>query len=182
METMKRSLWLLVLVIFAASLVSLSACSRRAAKKDRGGETLEEEAMKPMGEEGISEQELEEARRKVAELRQKEGALLATVYFEFDDFSLSPQAKAILAQNAAWLMNNPQRDVIIEGHCDERGMDEYNVALGERRANAAKRYLISLGVNASQLSTISFGEERAAVPGHTEEAWVKNRRAEFVVQ
>jgi peptidoglycan-associated lipoprotein len=182
METMKRNLWLLVMVIFAVSLVSLNACSRRAAKKDRGGETLEEEAMKPMGEEGISEQELEEARRKVAELRQKEGAVLATVYFEFDDFSLSPQAKAILAQNAAWLMNNSQRDVIIEGHCDERGMDEYNIALGERRANAAKRYLISLGVNASQLSTISFGEERPAVQGHTEEVWVKNRRAEFVVQ
>ena len=182
METMKRSLWLLVMVIFAASLVSLNACSRRATKKDRGGETLEEEAMKPMGEEGISEQELEEARRKVAELRQKEGAALATVYFEFDDFSLSPQAKAILAQNAAWLMNNSQRDVIIEGHCDERGTDEYNVALGERRANSAKRYLISLGVNAAQLSTISFGEERPTVQGHTEESWAKNRRAEFVVQ
>jgi peptidoglycan-associated lipoprotein len=183
METMKRNLWLLVMVIFAVSLVSLNACSRRAAKKDRrGGETLEEEAMKPLGEEGISEQELEEARRKVAELRQKEGAALATVYFEFDDFALSGQAKAILAQNAAWLMNNSQRDVIIEGHCDERGTDEYNVALGERRANSVKRYLISLGVNATQLSTISFGKERPVVPGHTEETWAKNRRAEFVVQ
>ncbi len=182
METMKRSLCLLVMIIFALSLVSLNACSRRAAKRDRGGETLDEEAMKPMGEEGISEQELEEARRKVAELRQRDGAALATVYFEFNDFSLSGQAKAILAQNAAWLMNNAQRDVIIEGHCDERGTDEYNVALGERRANSVKRYLISLGVNGAQLSTISFGEERPALQGHTEESWAKNRRAEFVLQ
>lgn len=183
METMKRNLWLLMMVIFVVSLVSLSACSRRSVKKDRrGGETLEEEAMKPMSEEGISEQELEEARRKVAELRGKEGAILATVYFEFNDFSLSEQAKSVLAQNAAWLMNNSQRDVIIEGHCDERGTDEYNIALGERRANSAKRYLISLGVSAAQLSTISFGEERPDVQGHTEESWAKNRRAEFVVQ
>jgi peptidoglycan-associated lipoprotein len=182
METMKRVLCLLVMVVFAVSLVSLNACSRRAAKKDRGGETLEEEAMKPMAEEGISEQELEEARRKVAELRQREGSVLATVYFEFDDFTLNEEAKAVLAQNAAWLMNNAQRDVIIEGHCDERGTDEYNVALGERRANSVKRYLISLGVNAAQLSTISFGEERPSTQGHTEAEWAKNRRAEFVVQ
>jgi peptidoglycan-associated lipoprotein len=183
METMKRILCLLVMVIFAVSLVSLNACSRRAAKKDRRGDAaLEEETMKPLGEEGISEQELEEARRKVAELRRKEGGLLAPVYFEFNDFSLSDQAKAVLAQNAAWLMNNAQRDVIIEGHCDERGTDEYNVALGERRANSVKRYLISLGVNAAQLSTISFGEERPSTQGHTEAEWAKNRRAEFVVQ
>jgi peptidoglycan-associated lipoprotein len=183
METMKRSLWLLAMVIVAVSLVSLAACSHRGSKKDRRSEAaLEEETMKPLGEEGISEQELEEARRKVAELRRKEGGVLAPVYFEFDDFSLSDQAKAVLAQNAAWLMNNAQRDVIIEGHCDERGTDEYNVALGERRANSVKRYLISLGVNAAQLSTISFGEERPATQGHTEEEWAKNRRAEFVVQ
>jgi peptidoglycan-associated lipoprotein len=183
METMKRSLCLLVVIIFAVSLVFLTACSRRSVKKDRrGGETLEEEAMKPMSEEGISEQELEEARRKVAELRGREGTGLATVYFDFNDFSLSEQAKSSLAQNAAWLMNNPGRDVIIEGHCDERGTDEYNIALGERRANSAKRYLISLGVNAAQLSTISFGEERPSVQGYTEDAWAKNRRAEFVVQ
>jgi len=179
---MKRSMWLLVVVFFTCSLFSVGACSRRMAKKDRGGEAVGEEAMKPMEEEGISEQELEEARRKVAELRQKEGSVLATVYFSFDDFSLTQQAKAILAQNAAWLINNPQRDVIIEGHCDERGTDEYNIALGERRANSAKRYLISLGVNATQLSTISFGEERPDDQGHTEDAWIKNRRAEFVVQ
>lgn len=179
---MRKKMWLLVIVFFAVSLFASGACSRRMGKKDRGSETVGEEAMKPLDEEGISEQELEEARRKVAELRQKEGAGLAIIYFDFDDFSLSQQAKAILAQNAAWLINNPQRDVIIEGHCDERGMDEYNIALGERRANSAKRYLISLGVSAAQLSTISFGEERPAVQGRTEEAWAKNRRVEFVVQ
>ena len=79
-------------------------------------------------------------------------------------------------------MNNPQKEVVIEGHCDERGTEEYNIALGERRANSAKKYLINLGVNPSQLSTISFGEEKPADPGHNEEAWAKNRRDEFVVQ
>jgi peptidoglycan-associated lipoprotein len=79
-------------------------------------------------------------------------------------------------------MNNSQEKIVIEGHCDERGTAEYNIALGERRAKSVKRYLINLGVDSSQLSTISYGEERPADPGHNEAAWAKNRRAEFVIQ
>jgi peptidoglycan-associated lipoprotein len=187
MVRVRRSLWVLSIVVFVFSLLSFSAC-RRGVVKDDGldefatEEEMREEAMKRLDEEGITEEELEAARRKVAELSAQEGMKLANVYFAFDDFSLSQEAKAVLAQNAAWLINNPQREVIIEGHCDERGTDEYNIALGERRANSTKRYLSVLGVNPSQLSTISFGEERPANTGNNESAWAQNRRAEFVIQ
>lgn len=105
---------------------------------------------------------------------------LNTVFFGFDSFALSADGKAILDANAAWLKANGARRVQVEGHCDERGTVEYNLALGERRANVVKDYLVSHGVDAAQLSTISYGEERAMDPGHGESAWAKNRRAEFV--
>jgi peptidoglycan-associated lipoprotein len=173
--------------VFIFSLLSFSACRRGVVKDDEldefaTKEEMREEAMKRLDEEGITEEELEAARKKVAELSEQEGMSLSNVYFAFDDFSLSQEAKTVLAQNAAWLINNPQREVIIEGHCDERGTDEYNIALGERRSNSTKRYLTVLGVNAAQLSTISFGEERPANTGHSEAAWAQNRRAEFVIQ
>ena len=182
----RRTLGLLSIMIFVFSLLSFSACSRSRIKDDElaefdENEEMREEAIRRLDEEAITEEELEEARRKVAELREQEGVALRTVYFAFDDFSLNQESKAALAQNAAWLINNSGSEVIIEGHCDERGTEEYNLALGERRANSVKRYLIVLGVQESQLSTISFGEERPANPGDDEDAWAKNRRAEFVL-
>jgi peptidoglycan-associated lipoprotein len=187
MVKVQRSLWVLSIMLFAFSLLSFSACRRGVVKDDElddlaTAEEMREEAMERLDKEGITEEELEAARRKVAELSAQEGMNLSNVYFDFDDFSLDQEAKTALAQNAAWLINNPQREIIIEGHCDERGTDEYNIALGERRATSTKRYLIVLGVNGAQLSTISFGEERPANTGHDESAWTKNRRAEFVVQ
>ena len=187
MVRVQRSLWVLSIMLFAFSLLSFSACRRGIVKDDElddlaTEQEMREEAMKRLDEEGITEEELEAARRKVAELSAQEGMNLSNVYFDFDDFSLDQEAKTALAQNAAWLINNPQREIIIEGHCDERGTDEYNIALGERRANSTKRYLIVLGVNGAQLSTISFGEERPANTGHDESAWSQNRRAEFVIQ
>jgi len=148
-------------------------------KEEEEGIAEREEGLKG---EGITEEELEEARKKVAELRKKEGIKLSNIYFAFDDFSLSEQSKKMLVENAAWIMNNTQKKIVIEGHCDERGTEEYNIALGERRSNSSKRYLINLGVKTNQLSTISYGEERPADPGHNEEAWAKNRRAEFVIR
>lgn len=103
---------------------------------------------------------------------------LKTVYFDFDSSSLRPEAKATLRQNAEWMKQNADEKVILEGHCDERGTNEYNIALGERRARAAFDYLRSLGVPAAQMSTISYGEERPAEAGHNETAWAKNRRVE----
>ena len=101
------------------------------------------------------------------------------IYFDFDESDLKPAARAILTKKAAWLRVNLQYSVRIEGYCDERGTSEYNLALGERRADVAKRFLIALGISEKRLSTISFGEEKPADPRHTEEAWAKNRRDEF---
>lgn len=104
-----------------------------------------------------------------------------SIYFAFDRYDLSTEAKGILDRKVAFLSENRDVRVQIEGHCDERGTTAYNLALGERRANSAKTYLVTAGVNAGRLSTVSYGEERPADPGHTEAAWSKNRRAQFVI-
>ena len=104
------------------------------------------------------------------------------VFFDFDRSDLKPEARATLERQAAWLKQYANVRLQIEGHCDERGTREYNLALGERRANAAKNYLVALGIPAARLSTISYGKERPAVLGSNESAWAQNRRAVSVVQ
>jgi len=103
------------------------------------------------------------------------------VYFDFDKFDIKPEYRDMLRQKADLMKRYTQIRVRIEGHCDARGTQEYNLALGERRARAAYDYLVMLGVNASQMELISFGKERPAVAGSGEAAWSKNRRAEFRV-
>lgn len=103
------------------------------------------------------------------------------VFFNYDSAAITPQAQRVLAMQAQWLKRNPNTKAVIEGHCDERGTREYNLALGERRASAARDFLISQGVNPARLSTISYGKERPAVLGHDAMAWSKNRRAVTVV-
>ena len=105
---------------------------------------------------------------------------LVTVHFGYDKSSLDAEAKKEIAQNADWMKKNTGVKVQIEGHCDARGTIEYNVALGERRANAVKAYMVSLGVAADRLSTISYGKEKPIATGDSEDAWSKNRRANFV--
>ena len=112
-----------------------------------------------------------------------ERGLLESVYFDFDSSAIRSDQRAVLqgnsskiGQNAAWRM------IVIEGHCDERGSEEYNLALGERRADAVRRYMVDLGVPSARMSTVSFGESRPAVQGHDESAWRYNRRADFVGQ
>ena len=102
-----------------------------------------------------------------------------SVYFDFDKSELKSSARAVLAKKAEWLRKNPQFSLGIEGHCDERGTIEYNLALGERRANAVWKFLNALGVSGSRMSTISYGEESPADPAHNSAAWARNRRAEF---
>jgi peptidoglycan-associated lipoprotein len=114
-----------------------------------------------------------------ATLSTLDGRKLDTVYFDYDSFTLQPPARQALERNAAWLQANPTTRITIEGHCDERGSDEYNLALGERRALAVKGYLTALGIAGERLATVSYGEERPVVAGHDESAWAKNRRAEF---
>jgi len=103
------------------------------------------------------------------------------IHFDFDKYDLTPTAREILARKAYFLKQYPTVKILIEGHCDERGTAEYNLALGERRANAAKQYLVQLGISEDRISTISYGKERPLDPRHNEEAWAKNRRAHFVI-
>jgi peptidoglycan-associated lipoprotein len=107
--------------------------------------------------------------------------LLGDVYFDFDKYDLRPDARARLEKNAAFLREHPDWEFTLEGHCDERGTNEYNLALGERRASAAKNFLASLGVNPARLRTISYGEERPFCSDHNEGCWSRNRRAHFLV-
>ena len=107
---------------------------------------------------------------------------LQDAYFDFDDASLRDDAKNALENNAKYLEKNSSTAVVVEGHCDERGSVEYNIALGEKRARAAKDFLVSYGVTAGRITTISYGKERPFDPGHSEEAWAKNRRAHFVAK
>jgi len=106
---------------------------------------------------------------------------LEDVFFDTDRYDLKPEARGILAKNANWLLQYPTVQVLIEGHCDERNTREYNLALGERRANAVRDYLMSLGIAGDRMRTISYGEERPFALGHSEEAWRLNRRAHFVI-
>lgn len=106
---------------------------------------------------------------------------LKEIYFEFDKYDLRTDARATLKSNGDWLKANPAARVEIEGHADERGTNEYNLALGAKRAQAAKDYLVTLGIAAGRLSTISYGEEVPVCKEKTEECWQKNRRARFVV-
>ncbi|MCX7816711.1 MAG: peptidoglycan-associated lipoprotein Pal [Syntrophales bacterium] len=107
---------------------------------------------------------------------------LRDINFDFDKYNIRPDAREILKEHAEWLMKNPEVRILIEGHCDERGTNEYNLALGEKRANETKKYLIELGISADRIETISYGEERPLDPRHCEEAWAKNRRAHFVIK
>ena len=101
------------------------------------------------------------------------------IYFDYDKADLKPEAQAILEKKARFLEENSSYSVRIEGNCDERGTNEYNLALGERRADAAKKYLTSLGISAYRITTVSYGEEKPVDTGHNEAAWSKNRRDEF---
>ncbi len=103
------------------------------------------------------------------------------VFFALDKSDLGTEAQATLDRQAAWLKKYPSTKITLEGHCDERGTREYNLALGERRATAAKNYLVAAGISAARVNTISYGKERPAVVGSTDEAWAQNRRAVTVV-
>lgn len=105
-----------------------------------------------------------------------------TVFFGFDRFDLTPEARAVLDAQAAWLKKYASVNITVEGHCDERGTREYNLALGDRRATATKNYLVAAGVDGARITTVSYGKERPLVVGQDEEAFAKNRRAASVIK
>lgn len=106
---------------------------------------------------------------------------LYTIYFDFDKYSIRETDMDFLTKNAKWLGVNPRIKVRIEGHADERGETDYNLALGDKRARSIKKYLSDMGIQTERLDVVSYGEEKPAVDGHDEDAWSKNRRAEFVI-
>jgi peptidoglycan-associated lipoprotein len=151
----------------------------REAKERELAKLREEELKKPT--EGELEKTLVTKKEPGIEGEVFESKLLKDIHFDFDKYDVRPADEAVLKENAAFLKNNPKMKIQIEGHCDERGTVEYNLALGERRANNTKKYLVFLGIPSDRISAISFGKERPLDKGHHEEAWARNRRAHIVV-
>lgn len=184
---MKRKMMtgLIILAFICSAPLLMTSCSKKAVKSwaDKAftrptsmqkAEAPEAEAEAPGRKARI--QELERAKRLAEEMRVFE---TTNIYFDFDKSELKPEAKATLKRKADWLSDNSSYALRIMGHCDERGTAEYNLALGERRAHAAKQFLVALGISADRIYTVSYGEEKPAVEGHNEAAWAKNRRDEF---
>jgi peptidoglycan-associated lipoprotein len=186
--------WMVLLGGMMLSLFLLS-CSKKEIKSEpitsKPSVSAEEEAEKAKKkvritkEEGQEQKErtlTEEEARRLKEAAEKAKFEEEDIHFEYDQYILSDEAKRILEKKAQWLKQHAPAKVLIEGHCDERGSAEYNLALGQKRADAAMQYLITLGIKADRLSTISYGKERPLDPRSNEEAWAKNRRAHFVLK
>jgi peptidoglycan-associated lipoprotein len=175
-------------MILCSGALLFSGCAKKEVVKGEEAppavaKPAEKPAAPPIKEETVQQRPVTEAPAAVKEEAMEkpaEQALLDKIFFDFDSFVLTAPSRETLAKNARYLMKNSVK-VQIEGHCDERGSDEYNLALGEKRAKAAQSYLISLGVPAERLSIISYGKEKPLDPGHDEAAWAKNRRDEFAI-
>jgi peptidoglycan-associated lipoprotein len=179
--------WLWMVMFTSILLVFFSGCEslkkkqaltpeqERAAQEEKAKVAQEEQEKKNF------EQSLTQKKYPGIEGQVWESTLLKDIHFQFDQYDLTEEARNILTEDARVLSNHPSLKIQIEGHCDERGNNQYNLALGERRAASAKLYLLKLGVQESRLSTISYGKERPLDPGHTEEAWARNRRCHLVI-
>jgi len=182
----------LFLVAIICALVMPAGCAKKAIMKEEPvvekEAAVEKQAPAQAAEaapaKAPEEQKVDEAAMAVAAaaaLADKEASQFADIHFAFDRFDLRPDAREILDMHAKWLTAHPEFIVRIEGNCDERGTVEYNMALGQRRAASAMKYLVDLGVGKNRISTVSYGKERPLDPGHNEEAWAKNRRDHFNV-
>jgi peptidoglycan-associated lipoprotein len=202
---MKRKRIQFVLIILSLFVVFGVGCTKKAEyKQDKGLQQSSAAADQKLQDDAAAKARAaeEEAARQRALREQaiKEGAMkqqaqttpdqsanlgaspLTDIHFDFDKYSIRPKDREILKDSASWIMKNNPSTVVIEGHCDEKGTDEYNLALGDRRASEAQKYLVSLGVDGKRLKTISYGKEMPLDPGHNEDAWAKNRRAHFLVK
>ncbi len=176
---------LLILVSILALLVTISACKKKVAvtAPPPPAPKVEEKAEAPEKAPTIKEPELTEEeifRMKSLEELNRESPL-QRIHFDFDKYFIREDAKPVLERNAEWLKKFSSVKILIEGHCDERGTEEYNMALGEKRAKSTMNYLISLGISPDRIKIISYGKSRPLDPGHNEEAWALNRRADFVI-
>ncbi len=154
--------------------------ARRQAEEEARRREMEKQAA--IQEETIQDERLSESERAERTRIERDMFENEDVQFEFDSAKLSMEAQDILRRKAEWLKKNPRAKIIIEGHCDERGTNEYNLALGDRRAFSSKSFLVDLGIANSRLTTVSYGEERPLDPRADEDAWAKNRRAHFVIK
>ena len=139
-----------------------------------------EDFVKPSAEPTVQTDVLPENTEELNRYVQGKG-LIRDAFFEYAEATLSSDAQAALTTSANWLKSNPKYNLLVEGHCDERGTEQYNLALGDKRAQQAKDYLVASGVDASRIRTVSYGEERPFDPGHDESAWSQNRRAHLVL-
>jgi len=177
----------LLVMLFVLTLL-VAGCAKKPAEEEAVVEetpevsVIVEQQPAVVVEESVSETSSASSTDSTVSAAEAAASGLMRIYFDFDQYLLTGAAKDTLANNAKLLKAAPGVSVKIEGHCDERGSDEYNLALGEKRALATKNYLVSLGVSASRLSTISYGEEMPLDPRSNEAAWAKNRRAEFKVK
>lgn len=184
-----KSAWRNVLVVLITGLALITvSCSKKqpSTMGPVGASTIDPISSQDLDEaeqQRIREQEMERLRQQEAGKQDavRRQFMDEHVYFDFDDATLSQQARRVLTDKAAWLRANADVIVTIEGHCDERGTAEYNIALGQRRAQSIKTFLVNAGIDASRVRTVSFGEERPIDPGRTEEAYAKNRRGQFRV-
>jgi len=178
---MKRGVLALLAALSMAAMIAGGCASKEVVKGEEpvapatvAAEPSKAEPAKPV--EPAKPEIREAAKAPVAQVS------LETIYFDFDKSDLRKDAREVLNKNAGLLKSKGDARIQVEGHCDERGSAEYNLALGERRAKSSMQYLITLGVKADNLSIISYGKEKPAVQGNDEAAWAKNRRAEFVVK
>lgn len=196
----KRLLMNLTVALMVSGLVFTVSCAKKpvmsepptgvtvdqSAADAAAAEAAELARQRAMEEAQLKADALKEAQLKDAEFAKKAAAerrfQSQDIHFGYDSSELSPMAKTVLKEKALWLEMNTNALVSIEGHCDDRGTTEYNLALGERRALSAKQFLVNLGISESRLATISFGEERPLALEATEAAWAKNRRVHFVVK
>jgi len=170
MQKKRRIYWVMLFVI--PGLMFSVSCQKK----------LVDATPEPVVQEEVKEEVVVEEEVVVAPVaRIPDAVMQEDIYFEFDKSTLTPAAQDNLMRKAEWLRENPDTMVTIGGHCDDRGTNEYNLALGDRRAESAKAFLVDLGIDASRLTTISYGEERPVDPRNNEEAWAKNRRDHFEV-
>jgi peptidoglycan-associated lipoprotein len=177
-----RSIGKIVIAMLAGvSLALASGCSSQKPKPGAGAG-----AGAGAGGAGMGEQALGGSGKSSLEQFQKgtlggEGGPLSDIHFDYNDYTIRAQDSEVLRSNASWLSSHANARVQVEGHCDERGSEEYNIALGAKRAQAAKDYLQTLGVESERMSTISYGKELPICTDHTEDCWEQNRRDHFVV-
>ena len=193
----KSRAWVFGAIMLAMLLVLGVSCAKKTVTME--AEPMEEEravedaAAQQAAEDAAAAREARLAKMSEAERQREEAAMMAEearmrafvdehIHFDFDKYDLKPKAMMILDEKAAYLREHPEVRVLIEGHCDERGTNEYNLALGDRRANSAKNYLVRSGVAESRITTISYGEEQPLCTEHAESCWWRNRRAQFQVR